>query len=99
MTVLATFNPSYGTGQIVSPGATSAAVSIGAGEKTVCLTNLADVICYVRVGGSAVVATTADYPVPPGGQVTITKGQDSNYLAHIAPAGGGSLHVMTGEGF
>ena len=33
MTVLATFNPSYGTGQIVSPGATSAAVSIGAGEK------------------------------------------------------------------
>lgn len=99
MTVLATFNPRYGSGQTVSPGAASASVSVGSGQKTLCITSLNAVQCYVRVGDSSAVATAADYPIPPGGQVTITKNQDSDYVAYIAPAGGGSLHIMTGEGF
>lgn len=99
MTVLATFNPGYGSGQIVSPGAASASVNIGAGQKTVCITSLNAVQCYVRVGSSGVTASTADYPIPSNGRVTITKFQDHDYIAFIAPAGGGSLHIMTGEGF
>lgn len=99
MTVLATFNPSYGSGQAVAPGAASARVQLGSGQKTVCITSLNAVQCYVRVGDSSVTASSADYPIPANGQVTITKGQDSYYIAFIAPAGGGSLHIMTGEGF
>lgn len=99
MTVLATFNPSYGSGQNVAPGAASASVRIGPGQKTVCITSLNAVQCYVRVGDSGVAATAADYPIPSNGQVTITKFQDHEYIAFIAPAGGGSLHIMTGEGF
>lgn len=99
MTVLATFNPAYGSGQIVSPDTSSASVYVGPGQKSLCLTSLGTVTCYVRVGVSGVAATTADYPIPPGAQVTITKDQDRDYVAHIAPDGGGSLHIMTGEGF
>lgn len=99
MTVLATFNPSYGSGQIVSPDVSSARVLIGSGQKSLCITSLNAVQCYIKVGDSTATATTADYPIPPGGQVTITKNQDRDYVAYIAPAGGGSLHIMTGEGF
>lgn len=99
MTVLATFNPAYGSGQAVAPGAASARVALGAGQKTVCITSLNAVQCYVRVGDSTVTASTADYPIPSNGQVTITKFQDYDHIAFIAPAGGGSLHIMTGEGF
>ena len=99
MTVLATFNPSYGSGQTVALGAASARVSVGPGQKTLCITSLNAVQCYVRVGDSTVVASAADYPIPANGQVTITKFQDHDYVAFIAPDGGGSLHIMTGEGF
>lgn len=99
MAMLETFNPGYGSGQIVSPDVASAAVAIGSGQKTLCITSLNAVQCYVRVGASGVTASTADYPIPAGGQVTITKNQDADYVAFIAPAGGGSLHIMTGEGF
>lgn len=99
MTVLASFNPRYGSGVIVAPGIASAASTLPAGEKSVCLTNLDTVTCYVRVGPAGVVATTADYPVPPSGQVVITKFQDHNAIAYITAAGTASLHIMTGEGF
>ena len=99
MTVLATFNPGYGSGQTVAPGAASASVNVGSGQKTLCITSLNAVQCYVRVGANGITASTADYPIPPGGQVTITKSQDADTVAFIAPAGGGSLHIMTGEGF
>jgi hypothetical protein len=99
MAILETFNPSYGSGIHVLPNGTSASVNIGAGEKTICITSLNAVQCYVRVGGTDVVATTSDYPIPVGGQVTITKKQDANCVAYIAPTGTGDLHIMVGEGF
>lgn len=99
MTVLARFNPAYGSGKTVSPGAASASTSIGAGQKTVCVTNLNAVLCYVRIGPSGITASTADHPVPPNAQVFLTKNQDADTIAYIAPAGGGSLHIMPGEGF
>lgn len=93
-----TFNPSYGKGQVLTPAVASAAVAIGAGEKTLCLTNSGANICYVRTGVAGVVASAADYLVPPGSQVTITKDQDHTHLATISAAGT-TLHVIPGEGF
>lgn len=100
MTVLASFNPRYGAGVTVAPGTSSASTLIGRGSKSVCLTNLdSSVVCYVRVGAGSATATTADYPVPGGAQVVITKDQDQDYVAYITSSGTGSLHILPGEGF
>lgn len=98
MAVQYTFNPYYGQGQSLAPAVASAAVVIGAGAKTLCLTNTGAAICYVRAGAAGVVATAADYLVPPGVQVTITKDQGETHLATISAAGT-TLHVIPGEGF
>lgn len=94
------FAPSFGSGQVLTPAAASAQVVLAGGNtQTVCLTNLGDNVCYVRLGTSGTVtATTADYPVPSGAQVVLTKSVDQNILAHISAAGT-TLHVMTGNGF
>jgi len=99
MTVLASFNPRYGSGVTVAPGVASASSALPVGDKSVCLTNLGSVTCFVRVGASGVVATAADYTVPPSAQVVITKFQDHSDIAYITAAGTASLHIMTGEGF
>lgn len=99
MAVLYTFNPSYGSGVTVSPTGTSASTTMRGGRKSLCLTNLGSTVVYVRVGNGTQTATAADYPIPVGGQVTITKEQDHQTIAYIAPAGSGSLHIMAGEGF
>ena len=95
----APFSPGYNRGVIVSPGAASATATVTGATQTVCLTNLGANVCYIRFGETApVVATTADYPVPGGAQVTITKPGEYSLMAYIS-AGGTSLHVMPGEGF
>jgi hypothetical protein len=101
MTVMATFNPAWGSGTTASVTATSGNVLRGLGSKSLCLTNLGTDVAYVRTGvGSSLTATTADYPVLPGSQVSITKGMDDNYVAYICAATEStSLHIMAGEGF
>lgn len=99
MSILDTFMPAYGSGQTVTPGFASASVTLGRGSKSLCITSLNLVQCYIRVGTSGVVADTVDYPIPVNGQVTISKFQDFDTVAFIAPAGNGSLHIMAGEGF
>lgn len=95
-----TFAPKYGSGITVSPGAASASSAIGLNNKSVCITNLSSsVVSYVRTGLTGLTATAADYPIPPSAQVSISKPDDHDYIAYIAPAGGGSLHIMVGEGF
>jgi hypothetical protein len=100
MASMATFSPIWGSGATVSVTATSGNSLRGFGSKSVCLTNLGDKTAYVRTGRhSGVAATTADYPVLPGSQVTITKPQDDDYVAYICAATETtSLHVMFGEG-
>lgn len=98
MTIKAPFQPSYTLGQVVAPAAAAASITIGAGSKQLCLTNLGSNICYVRVGTGTIAATTADMAVPPGVQITISKAQDDSVLSHIS-ALGTSLHVIPGEGF
>lgn len=98
MANIAPFNPAYTSGQVVTPAAAAASISVNAVSKQVCLTNLGAAVCYVRLSDVAISATTADYPVPPGIQVVITKQDGHSILSHLSAAGT-TLHVMTGEGF
>lgn len=93
------FDPAYGRGFTVAPGVASASTAIPVGTMSLCLTSRNSVECFVRIGSGSVTATTADYLVPPNGQVTIAKFRDHDTIAYIAPAGGGSLHIIPGEGF
>lgn len=91
------FNPTYASGQTVTPAASSAAAADLQPGRQVCLTNLGTNVCYVRIGAAAAAATAADYPVPPGSQVTITKDHDHTKCATISPLGT-TLHIMVGLG-
>jgi hypothetical protein len=100
MSVQAAFNPAYGTGITVAPTGTSASSTIGVGSKSLVITNLSTtVLSYIRVGTGSTTATTADYPVLPNTQIVVSKAQDQNTVAYIAPAGGGSIHILAGEGY
>lgn len=98
MSALQPFNPAYTSGQVVTPAAAAASISINPVSKQVCLTNLGAAVCYVRVSDVAISATTADFPVPAGQQAIITKSEGQGILSHIS-ATGTTLHVMTGEGW
>jgi hypothetical protein len=100
MAVQAAFNPSYGTGVTVAPGVASASSNVGFGSKALVITNLSPtVVSYVRVAEGETTATTADYPVLPNSQIVLSKAWADATVAYIAPAGGGSLHIMGGEGY
>lgn len=99
MTEVTTFAPSYTKGITVAPGTVSASSTIGAGSKSLCLTNLSTTVCYVRVSSVAATATAADYPVPAGAQVSISKPQDDGIVSYVTAAGTASLHIIPGEGF
>lgn len=98
MANIAPFNPAYTSGQTVTPAAAAASINVNAVSKNVCLTNLGTNVCYVRLSDVAISATIADYPIPAGAQMVVTK-QDGHFiLSHISPSGT-TLHVMTGEGW
>lgn len=98
MTARQPIQPAYGQGQTVSPGAGSASMTIPNGTKQVTLTNIGTNPCYVRITNYASAATTADYPVPSGAQVVVTRNDMDTNLAHISPLGT-TLHVIPSEGF
>ncbi len=92
------FNPAYGSGQVVTPAAAAAAVTnLNSDDSQVVVTNLGSNVCYVRVAAAGN-ASTADYPLPSGAQVALTKGVGQTRLSHIS-ASGTTLHIMTGNGF
>jgi hypothetical protein len=99
MAVQASFDPAYGSGVTVSATSTSASSVIGAGSKVLLLTNLGGEAVYVRAGIPGIAATLADYPVPAGMQVTISKFQDFSTVAYRTASGTVSLHIMAGEGY
>jgi hypothetical protein len=100
MSVQAAFNPAYGTGVTVAPTNTSASSTLGVGTKALVITNLsANVVSYVRVGAGSTTATTADYPILPSTQITLSKAQDDDTVAYITASSTGSLHIMAGEGY
>ena len=95
-----TFNPTYGSGQTLSVTDASQQVTFGLRNRAVTLTNLGVNVAYVRVGISGTLtATTADYPVLPGTQVSVSKSADSGVLAAVcAAAQTTTLHIIAGEG-
>jgi hypothetical protein len=93
------FQPAYGGGVTVTPTGTSASSTLGAGSFNVVVTNLStNVISYVRIGKGAQTATTADYPVLPSTQVSLSKGKEDNVVAYITGGSNGSLHIIAGRG-
>lgn len=94
-----TFIPTYGTGVTVSPGAVSGSTAISASAPAVVVTNLSStIVSYLRIGQGAQTATTADYPVLPGTQVSLSKLRGEDTVAYITAASTGSLHIMAGRG-
>lgn len=92
------FNPAYGSGQVVAPAAGALAVTnLNKGDQNVVVTNLGANVCYVRVSDAGD-ASTADYAVPAGAQVCLTKAPEQQRLSYIS-ASGTSLHIMTGNGW
>lgn len=89
-------NPMYGSGQALTSGA-SANVTVPPTKQLV-LTNFGANVFYVRCGATSQTATAADFPVPPGCQVSITKDADHLNMAHYAPTAT-TGHVIGGEGF
>ena len=95
-----TFAPAYGQGVVVaSVTTTSAASAVGVGSKSLVVTNTGSNAIYLRTGLTGSEATTADYPLLPGAQVSISKPQDHTHIAYITAASTSSLHVIPGEGF
>jgi len=93
------FAPGYGHGAVLTATATSANAAIDAASQTLCLTNLGSAVVYIKLSeDSTDTASTADYPIPGGAQVSITKNRNYNRIAYIS-ADGTSLHVLPGEGF
>jgi len=99
MAELQSFSPGYGSGVIVTAGAASVTAELeGSTSTALCITNSGTVIAYVRTGDPGAVASTADYPVLGGQQVSITINANHTHFAYIAPSGAPVLHVMRGEG-
>ena len=97
---MTTFKPGYGTGSLNAVTSTSSSISIPENARSLCLTNLGGSTVWVRVTDGASTATTADYPVLSGQQVSIAKGRPQGTLSMVCDAGDStSLHVMVGEGF
>lgn len=92
------FQPNYGSGVTVAPTASSASSSLGNGSENVTLTNLGSVTVYVRIGTGTQTATTADYPVLAGTQVSLSKARSDTTVAYVTASGTGSLHIIAGRG-
>jgi hypothetical protein len=107
MSVLQAFNPSYGTGITESATTSSTPYTIdpnvakfGGGCKAAVVTNQGGTNgVYFHIGTGTVVATYADYYLPPNSQVCVTKDEQHDKIALLAAASTSAIHVIVGEGF
>ena len=97
MAALQPFSPQYGNGQTITTGA-AASVTVEKHALNVCFTNLGANVAYVRMGSGTVVATAADFAVPAGVQVVLTK-KDGDDVLSTYSAVATTLHVISGEGW
>ena len=99
------FAPAFGSNQVVTAAAATAAVTIDKNASRLRVANTGANKGYFRTFNSAAAAalasvgqaTTADMVVPAGSGSTITKDQDHDRLAYISAAGT-TLEIMTGNG-
>jgi hypothetical protein len=54
---------------------------------------------YINVGTSGITASTADYPILPNSQISLSKCQYDTHVAYITSSGTGSIHIIPGEGY
>jgi hypothetical protein len=99
MAIEKTFEPRYTAGQTVTPNTTSSSVTLGFSSETICFSNLGATVVYIRVGVDGIAASTADYPVLPSSQITVSKALDETTVAFISPGGAGTLHIIPGVGY
>lgn len=94
------FEPLFNTGTIVSSESTSGSIlNFGAGYKSISITNLSfNTVSYVKIGVGSITATTADFPILPGAQVTLKKDSIAQTISYITPSGGGRLEIIAGQG-
>lgn len=96
------FAPKYGsgiTGSVTTTSANSAIRTVDNGNNQIVVTNAGSVPVYVRTGDSSVVATTADYLVPPTyGQLVLTLKTTDTHIAYITGSSTSSLHFIIGDG-
>lgn len=91
------FQPTPGSGQTVTLGA-SAAVTVNAADQQVVITNLDNAeVGYVRIANDAA-CTAADFPVMPGKQVCLTKGAGLTAI-RVFSSGTPDFHICTGNGW
>lgn len=95
-----TFSPAYGSGTIIAVSTSSANGEVDASRSrsAVCVSNIGSEAAYIRTGDSTVVATTADYLLLSGTQVTISKKKTDTHLAAITASGASSVHIIAGAG-
>lgn len=96
------FAPHYGTGIVLAITAASQSVNLPSAangdNKNVVVSNTGASAFYVRISPDGSAATTADMPILPGKQATLTKFGDLSVMTFIGTAGG-TGHVIAGEGF
>lgn len=86
-------------GDTVTLAVTAASASIAdpPGEA-LSIQNLGTSVAYVAFGGSAVVATVANYPIQPGAPYGVTVPGGSTHIAAICASGTTTLAITGGYG-
>lgn len=93
-----TFYPAFKSGKSISATATSARVALDTETGSVVPTNTGTELCYVCFGDSTVVATSADYPLIGGTQVSLGRDPRATHAAAICPGGTSTVLLISGEG-
>lgn len=99
------FRPQRGANQKVNASTTSAAITIGAGSKSIRVLNSGTVVGYFvtyKNSDGAVTCTNAQTPIGPAGAASSTlvieKPQDHDTISYLADSSTTVLHFQPGEG-
>lgn len=99
------FQPKRGANQKVTASTSSAAITIGKGNKSIRVLNAGSVVGYFatyKAADGAYTCTAADTPVGPSGAASSTlvveKPEDHDSIAYLADSTTTVMHFMPGEG-
>ena len=105
MSAASPFMPAKGKNQKVSATTTSAAITIGGGNKSVRVINAGVNVTYFRTylaSDGAQACTAADTPMAVSGAagsvLVIEKTQDHDTISYLAETGATVMHFQPGEG-
>lgn len=62
------------------------------------LYNSAGATAFVAIGKGAALATSSDYPIPPGGTALIAAGPYIDHVSAVLESGTGTVFVTAGDG-